>query len=34
MSKAPEKLNELNQKATEVALKLTQLSMEQGERLM
>jgi len=34
MSKAPEKLTELNQKATEAALKLTQLSMEQGERLM
>lgn len=34
MSKAPEKLNELNQKATEVALKLTQLSMAQGERLV
>lgn len=34
MSKSPEKLNELNQKATETALKLTQLSIEQGERLM
>jgi phasin family protein len=34
MSKGPEKLTELNQKATEAALKLTQLSMTQGERLM
>lgn len=34
MSKGPEKLTELNQKATEAALKLTQLSMAQGERLM
>lgn len=34
MSKAPEKLNELNHKAAEAALKLTQLSIEQGERLM
>lgn len=34
MSKTPEKLTELNQKATEAALKLTQLSIEQGERLM
>jgi phasin family protein len=34
MTKGPEKLNELNQKATEAALKLTRLSMEQGERLM
>lgn len=34
MSKAPEKLTELNQKATEAALKLTQLTIEQGERLM
>jgi phasin family protein len=34
MSKAPEKLTELNQKATEAALRLTQLSVEQGERLM
>ena len=31
MSKGPEKLTELNQKATEAALKLTQLSMAQGE---
>jgi len=34
MSKAPEKLTELNQKATEATLKLTQLSVAQGERLM
>lgn len=34
MTKAPEKLTELNQKAAETALKLTQLSIEQGERLM
>jgi len=34
MSKAPEKLTEMNQKAAEAALKLTQLSMQQGERLM
>ncbi len=34
MSRAPEKLNELNQKAAEAALRLTQLSIEQGERLM
>jgi phasin family protein len=34
MSKAPETLNELNHKAAEAALRLTQLSIEQGERLM
>lgn len=34
MSKTPETLNELNQKAAEAAMRLTQLSIEQGERLM
>jgi len=34
MPKSPEKLNEMNQEAAAAALKLAQLSMEQGERLM
>ena len=34
MSKAPEQLTEMNRKAAETAMKLTQLSIEQGERLM
>lgn len=34
MSKAPEKLNELNQKAVEATAKMAQLSAEQGERLL
>jgi phasin family protein len=34
MHKTPEDFNELNQKAAETALKLGQLSLEQGERLL
>ena len=34
MSKAPEQLTELNRKAAEAAMKLTQVSIAQGENLM
>jgi phasin family protein len=34
MRKVPEDLNELNRKAAETAMKLGQLSFEQGERLL
>ncbi len=34
MAKTPDQINELNQKATETAAKLAQLSMEQGEHMI
>ncbi len=34
MSKAPEQITEMNQKAAAAAMKLTQLSIAQGERVM
>jgi phasin family protein len=34
MSKAPDAINEMNQKAAEAAMNLTRLSIEQGERLL